>query len=91
MIGNYETIRRLTGSATPVGRNLSLDTMRSAPKTSKPALVVNDLDRELSDEVLNQLAIEDALPDKFCQLSLNTISSYDNRNCINSRLKSKIS
>ena len=38
-------------------------------KRTKPhsnALVVNDLDRELSDDVLNHLAIEDALPDQFC-------------------------
>ena len=34
------------------------------PKRNKPqvnALVINDLDRELSDEVLNQLAAEDTL------------------------------
>jgi hypothetical protein len=30
------------------------------------AMVINDLDRELSDDMLNQLAIEDALPEQFC-------------------------
>lgn len=60
-------------------------------KKAKPhanALVLNDLDRELSDDVLNQLAIEDALPDQFGQLSLNAISSSDHSNCI--KLKTKV-
>ena len=59
-------------------------------KTSEtyPIIVVNDLDRELSDDVLNQLAIEDALPEQFCQLSLNAISSLDHSNCI--KLKTKV-
>jgi hypothetical protein len=46
------------------------------------------LDRELSDEVLNQLAIEDTLPDQFYQLSINAISSADHSNCI--KLKTKV-
>jgi len=54
--------------------------------------VVNDLDRELSDDVLNQLAIEDALPDQFCQLSLNALTSSDTSNSIKlkTRVKNKI-
>ena len=64
-------------------------------KRTKPhsnALVVNDLDRELSDYVLNQLAIEDALPDQFCQLSLNALTSSDTSNNIKlkTRVKNKI-
>lgn len=38
--------------------------------------------------MLNQLAIEDALPDQFCQLSLNAISAADNSNCM--KLKTKV-
>ena len=61
------------------------------PKRNKPqvnALVINDLDRELSDEVLNQLAAEDTLHEDFCQLSLHAISSVDNTNCI--KLKARV-
>jgi hypothetical protein len=57
-------------------------------KTRVNAIVVNDMDRELGDDVLNQLAIEDTLPEQFCQLSLNAISSSDYNNCI--RLKTKV-
>ena len=61
------------------------------PKRNKPqvnALVINDLDRELSDEVLNQLAAEDTLHEDFCQLSLHAISSVDNTNYI--KLKARV-
>lgn len=56
------------------------------------ALVVNDLDRELSDDVLNQLAIKDALPEEFYQLSLNAISNTKHINCIKlkTRFKDKV-
>lgn len=57
-------------------------------KSQSNALVLNDLDRELSDEVLNQIAIEDELQDQFCQLSLNAISSSDN-DCIKLKTKGK--
>ena len=64
-------------------------------KRTKPhsnALVVNDLDREHNDDVLNQLAIEDALPDQFCQLSLNALTSTDTSSSIKlkTRVKNKI-
>ena len=61
------------------------------PKRNKPqanALVINDLDRELSNDVLNQLAAEDTLHEEFCQLSLHAISSVDNTNCI--KLKARV-
>ena len=48
------------------------------PKRNKPqtnALIINDLDRELSDDVLNELVAEDTLHEEFCQLSFNAISS----------------
>lgn len=64
-------------------------------KRNKPhdnAIMVNELDRELSDDVLNQLAIEDALPDQFCQLSLNALTSSETSNSIKlkARVKNKV-
>jgi hypothetical protein len=55
-------------------------------------LVLNDLDRELSDEVLNELATEDVLQEEFGQLSLNALSSADLSNCIKlkTRVKDKV-
>jgi hypothetical protein len=61
---------------------------KKAKPTHNNATVVNDLDRELSDDVLYQLAIEDELSEQFGQLSLNAISSADHSNCI--RLKTKV-
>lgn len=54
-------------------------------KHNKPhvnALVANDLDRELSEEVLNEMAIEDMIIEDFCQLSLNAISGTEASNSI---------
>ena len=56
------------------------------PKRQKPqvhALAINDLDKdkeELTEEMLNTLAVEDTLAEDFCQLSLNTLSSQDTGN-----------
>lgn len=47
------------------------------PKAQANALVVNSLDMHLSEEVLEQLALEDALSAEFCQLSLNAISGTE--------------
>ena len=47
------------------------------PKAQVNALVVNDLDSNLTDDILNQLAVEDALTDEFCQLSLNALAGTD--------------
>jgi len=56
------------------------------------AIIINDLDRELSDEVLNEMAAEDALQEEFGQLSLNALSSADNNRCIKlkARVKDKV-
>ena len=54
------------------------------PKRQKPhinALVVNDLDKtEITEDMLNQLVVEDALTEDFCQLSLNALSSAETEN-----------
>jgi len=49
---------------------------------------LNDLDRELTNEVLNELAVEDTFNEEFGQLSINALSSADQTNCI--RLKTKV-
>ena len=46
-------------------------------KAQANALVVNDLDMPLSEEILTQLAMEDSILDDFGQISLNAISSTD--------------
>ena len=70
--------------------HLELCTKRNKPQAN--ALILNDLDKELSDDTLNELAAEDALHEEFCQLSLNALSSNDNVNCIKlkSRVKDKV-
>lgn len=40
-------------------------------------MVVNDLDVILTDEVIHQLDLEDALTSEFCQFSLNVITGTD--------------
>ena len=39
----------------------------------------------LTDDILNQLVVEDALNEKFCQLSLSALSALDNDSCIKIR------
>lgn len=41
------------------------------------AVALNDLDQPLSEDILNQLAVEDSLTEDFGQLSLNAISRTD--------------
>lgn len=61
-------------------------TKRNKPQVN--ALVINDLDRELPDEVLNQLEAEEILKEEFGQLSLNALTSSENNSCI--KLKAKV-
>jgi hypothetical protein len=66
--------------------HLEICTKRNKPKLN--ALAVNDLDRELTNEVLNDLVAEDVLHEEFCQLSLNALSTLDRADCI--KLKTKV-
>jgi hypothetical protein len=66
--------------------HLEICTKRNKPKLN--ALAINDLDRELTDEVLDDLAAEDVLHEEFCQLSLNALSTLDRADCI--KLKTKV-
>ena len=47
------------------------------PKAQVNAIVVNDLDMPLSEEVVAQLELEDSLTDEFGQLSLNALAGTD--------------
>jgi hypothetical protein len=62
------------------------------PKKQKPqvhTLALNDLDKEeITEEQLNQFAIEDAITEEFCQLSLNALSTSDRDNSI--KLKTQV-
>lgn len=55
-------------------------TKRSKPQLN--AIVVNDLDLELTEETLNQLAVEDALTKEFHHLSLNALSGTECDGCL---------
>ena len=47
------------------------------PQNQLNALALNDMDVVLTEEVLNQLEIEDTLASDFCQLSLNALSGAE--------------
>jgi len=47
------------------------------PKAQVNALVVNDLDAPLSEEVVAQLELEDSLTDEFGQLSLKALAGTE--------------
>ena len=47
------------------------------PKAQVNALVVNDLDLPLSEEVVAQIELEDSLTTEFCQLSLNALAGTE--------------
>jgi len=54
-------------------------------KKTKPqinALVVNDLDKEINEDLLNQMAIDELLTEDFYQLSLNAMASTESKDCI---------
>jgi len=52
-------------------------TCTQRPKAQVNALVVNDLDMPLSEEVVAQLELEDSLTSEFGQLSLNALAGTD--------------
>ena len=54
-----------------------IDKCSKRPKAQVNALVTNDLDTNLTEDILTQLAVEDALNDEFCQLSLNALAGTD--------------
>ena len=61
------------------------------PKRQKAhlnTLVVNDLDTNLTEDILNQLEMEDTLSDTFCQLSLHALAGTEGSDCI--KIKSLI-
>jgi len=60
-------------------------------KAQLHTLAVNDLDQNLTDEVLNQLAVEDSLAEDFLQLSLHALAGTEGVGCfkIKSQVKKK--
>ena len=67
--------------------HLEVCTKRQKPQIN--ALAINDLDRELTDEVLNELAAEDILQEQFSELSLNALSGQDTTSCIKLKVQVK--
>jgi len=54
-------------------------------KKTKPqinALVVNDLDKEINEDLLNEMAIDELLTEDFYQLSLNAMAGTESKDCI---------
>lgn len=54
-----------------------IDKCAKRPKPHLNALVVNDLDVQLTEETLNQLEIEDVLTQELCNLSLNALAGTE--------------
>ena len=61
------------------------DKCAKRPKAQLNALAINDLDVQLTDEILHQLAVEDSMAEQFIHLSLNALSVAENSNCIKLR------
>jgi len=54
-------------------------------KKNKPqinAMVLNDLDREIDEELLNEMAVQEILTEDFGQLSLNALAGTASSECI---------
>jgi len=52
------------------------------PKAQVNALVTNDLDMPLSEELVAQLELEESLTSEFCQLSVNALAGTDQGNAM---------
>ena len=61
---------------------------KQRPQAQVHALVANDLDMPLSEEVVAQLELEDSLTAEFCQLSLNALAGTDHGDAL--KLKAKV-
>ncbi|WVZ78975.1 hypothetical protein U9M48_026610 [Paspalum notatum var. saurae] len=62
-----------------------METCAKKPTAQANALVLNDLDKEISEEVLNQIAIEEVLTEDFCNLSLNALAGTEGNECLKLR------
>jgi hypothetical protein len=80
---HHKDDKLITGLNRQPGHN-EIFSKRNKPQVN--ALVRKCLDRELDGEVLDRT--EDTLPEEFCRLSLNAISSTDHNDCI--KLKTKL-
>lgn len=57
-------------------------------KTQLNALAINDLDKEINEDLLNKIVVQEILTKDFCQLSLNALAGTQSLQCI--QLKSTI-
>lgn len=62
------------------------------PQPALNAVVVNDLDVPLTNEVFHELDLEDSITSEFCQLSLNALAGTDKGGPLNLRalVKNKV-
>ena len=64
---------------------LSLGHAEVCVKKNRPqinAMVLNDLDREIDEELLNEMAVQEILTEDFGQLSLNALAGTASSECI---------
>jgi hypothetical protein len=72
-----------TSSYAITGRpTISAEVCAKRNKTQLHAMVVNDLDREIPEELLNEMAMDEMLTETFGQLSLNAIAGTEGANSI---------
>lgn len=57
-------------------------------KSQLNALIVNELDKEINEDLLNEMAIDELLTEDFCQLSLNGLAGTESGDSI--RLKTTV-
>ncbi|WVZ83967.1 LOW QUALITY PROTEIN: hypothetical protein U9M48_031053 [Paspalum notatum var. saurae] len=62
-----------------------METCAKKPRDQLNVLALNDLDKEISEEVLNQLAVEDAIAEDFSNLSLHAIAGTESHGCFKLR------
>jgi hypothetical protein len=77
--------RKAHGLCFHCGEKFDPTHVASCPKRGSAqvhAVALNDLDQPLSEDILNQLAVEDSLTEDFGQLSLNAISRTDDTECL---------
>lgn len=77
--------RRANNLCYHCGEKYELEHAEQCTKKNKHqlnALVVNDLDRAISEELLNEMAIDDMLTENFGQLSLNALAGTEATNSI---------
>lgn len=55
---------------------------RNKPQMKVVVLILNDLDKELNGDLLNEMAVAKILSEDFCQPSLNALAGTKSTHCI---------